>query len=73
MRSISNAQPEPPHRELAEAVERVRGGKRHPVIGPDALREAELLEGPLEDREGEFLLRGPQRLTRQQVPRWRSR
>ena len=67
MRSISNPETEPPDRQLAEPVERMGGRKRHPVIGPDRARQAKFLERALEDREGEFLLRGRQRFTGQQV------
>ena len=62
-----NPEPEPPHRQLAQPVERVRRRERDAVVGPDRLREAKLLEGALEDREGELLLRRRQRLARQQV------
>jgi len=63
-----DAQAEPPHREFAQAVERVRGREGHAVIRANGLRQSEFLEGPLEDGEGEFLLGGRQRLARQQVP-----
>jgi hypothetical protein len=52
-----NPQAEPPDRQFAEAVDRVRRGKRHPVVGADGARQPELLEGALEDGEREFLLR----------------
>src|SRR5688572_33502969 len=45
----------------------MRGRKRDAVIGPNHLRESKLLERALEDREGELLLGGQQRLARQQV------
>src|SRR5438045_9085770 len=45
----------------------MRGRKRDTVIGPNHLGEAKLLEGALEDREGELLLGGQQGLARQQV------
>ena len=35
-----DAQAEPPHRELAEAIEGMRGGKRQPVIGSNPSRAA---------------------------------
>src|SRR5262249_2107566 len=43
------------------------GRERHPIVGPDRVRQTEFLEGALKDREREFLLGGQQRLTRQQV------
>jgi hypothetical protein len=33
-----DAQAQPPDRQLAEAVQRMRRGKRDRVVGPDALR-----------------------------------
>ena len=51
-------QSQPPHGQLAEPVEGMRGRKRNTVVGPYPLREAKLLEGALKDREGEFLLGG---------------
>jgi hypothetical protein len=44
-----NAQPQPPDRQLAQAVERVRRGKGHAVVGADGVRQAEILEGALEE------------------------
>jgi hypothetical protein len=58
---------EPPHGQLAQSVEGMSRRKRDTVIGPNPLRETKLFEGALEHREGEFLLRGEQRLARQQV------
>src|SRR4029453_9265404 len=58
---------QPPAGQLAQPVEGMRGRKRDPVIGPNPQREPKLFEGPLEDREGEFLLGGEQRLARQQI------
>ena len=34
----ANVQAQPPDRELAEAIERVRGCKRNPVVGADRFR-----------------------------------
>jgi hypothetical protein len=45
----------------------MRGRKRDPVVGPDHLREPELLEGALEHGERECLLRREQRFAREQV------
>jgi len=58
----------PAERELAQPVQRVRGGKRHAVVGPNQLRQPKLLERPLEDGEGEFLLGGRQGFAGEEVP-----
>ena len=47
---------QPPHGELAQPVEGIRGRERDAVIGPNQLREAKLFEGAVEDGAGEFLL-----------------
>ena len=47
---------QPPHGQLAQPVQGMRGGKRNAVVGPNQLRKAKFLEGALEDREGELLL-----------------
>src|SRR4029077_10884283 len=44
-----NAQPQPPDRQLAEAIERRRRREGHPVVGADRGGEPKLLEGALED------------------------
>ena len=62
-----DSQTEPPHGQLTEPVEGLRGRERHAVVGPNHLRQAKLLEGALKDREGKFLLRGEERLARQEV------
>src|SRR5438132_13201101 len=62
-----DAQAEPPHRELAEAIEGMRGGKRQPVIGSNLLRETKFFERALENGKGKFLLCRRQRLTCQQI------
>ena len=62
-----NAETQPPHRQLAQAVEGVRGRERHAVVGPDGLRQAELLKGAFEDAERIALLRRGQRFTGEQV------
>src|SRR5688572_17646904 len=66
-------QSQPPHGQLAQPIEGLRGRKRAAVISPNHLREPKLLERALEDREGKCLLGGQQRLARQQVrhaPSW---
>ena len=63
-----DAKAEPPHRELAEAIEGMRGGKRQPVIGSNPSRETKFFERALEHGKGKFLLCRRQRLTRQQIP-----
>ena len=67
MRSMSMPEPQPPHRELAQAEEGVRAGEGHAVVGADGLGQAELLEHPLEDGEGVDLLGGRQRLAAEQI------
>jgi hypothetical protein len=62
-----DAETQPPHRQFAQAVERVRGREGHTVVGPDRVRQPKFLERPREHREGEFLLRGRERFARQQV------
>jgi hypothetical protein len=62
-----NPEAQPPHRQLAEAVQRMGRGKWHTVIGADHERQAKFLKGPLEHGEGEFLLRGAERFTGEQV------
>jgi hypothetical protein len=62
-----NAKPQPPDRELAQAIERRGGREGHAVIGANRRREPKFSEGVLEDREGELFLRRRQGLTREQV------
>lgn len=63
-----DAETEPPDGQLAEAVEGVGGGERHAVVRADHVRQAKVFERAFEDGEGESLLRGGQRLTRQEIP-----
>ena len=65
----ADAEPQPPNREFAQAVARVRGREGHTVVGANRLRQAEILEGALEDTEGIPLLRGRERFAGEQVPR----
>src|SRR5437667_4221101 len=58
---------EPPDGEFAEAVDRMGGRERHAVVGPNSPRQPKFLEGALEHREGEFLLRRREGFTGQQV------
>jgi hypothetical protein len=51
-----DAEPELSHGHFTQAVDRMRGGERHAVIGPNRARQANFLEGPLKDRQGEFLV-----------------
>lgn len=62
-----NPQPQPPDGQFAEAVERVRGRERHAIVGANRAGQPEVLERPFEDGEGELLLRGRERLARQEV------
>ena len=62
-----DAEAQPPDRELAQPVDGMRRGKRDAVVGANHLREAKLLEGTFEDREGKFLLRRQQRLASEEV------
>ena len=66
-------QPQPPDRQLAESVERVRGGEGHPVICADRLREPIFLKRALEDGEGVALLRRREGFTSRGESGWRSR
>jgi hypothetical protein len=50
---------QPPHGQLAQAVDGMRRRKRDAVIGPNHVRKPKLPEGALEDREGECLLVRP--------------
>jgi hypothetical protein len=62
-----NPEPKPPDRELAQAIEGVRGGERDAIVGANRLGQTEVLERALEDRERVAFLRRRQRLTGQQV------
>ena len=48
----ADAETEPPDGELAQPVQRVRGGEGHAVIRADGVGEPILLKRALEDREG---------------------
>ena len=61
---------QPPHRELAEPVDRMRR-RKDAVVGANYLGQAKLFEGAFEDREGESLLGRQQRFAREQYD-WRS-
>src|SRR4029078_394183 len=63
-----DAETEPPDRQFTQAIEGMPGGKWQPVVGPNSVWQAEFLKRPLEDRKGEFLLGGRQRLACQQIP-----
>ena len=68
-----NPETEPPDRQFAEPVDRMGGRERHAVVGPDHPRQPKFLEGALEHREGEFLLRRRAGLHRSAGSGWRSR
>src|SRR5262245_29718304 len=63
----SDAEPEPPHGEFAQAIERVRRREGHAVIRAQGVRQAEVLKGALKDAEGVPLLRRRERFTGQEV------
>ena len=67
MRSMRDAQPQPPDRQLAQAEQGMGAGEGHAVVGADGLGQAELLEDALEHGEGIDLLGGRQRLAGEQV------
>ena len=60
-------EPQPPDREFAQAVERVRRRKGRPIVGADGAGQAEIFECALKDGECEARLRRRQRLTREQI------
>src|ERR1043166_5751946 len=62
-----DAEPEPPHRELAEAIESVWACKGNAVVGADGLGQAELLEHGLKYREGVGFLGGGEGFAGEQV------
>ena len=65
----ADAEPEPPKRERGEAVEPVRGGERHPIVGADRRGQAALLEQAVERGDDRILARRLQRLAHQQIAR----
>ena len=48
-----NTESQPPDREFAQAIQRVRGRNGAAIVGPDGLRQTEFFERSLKDREGE--------------------
>ena len=66
-----DTEPQPPDREFAQAVERMRRRKGCSIVGADGAGQAEIFERPLKDREGKARLRRRQRLTRADSG-WRS-
>ena len=65
---VLNAQPDPPHVELREAVD-AGGGERHPVVGADGARQPVLAEEALENGPDAHALGRQQPVTGQQVAR----
>src|ERR1700682_5577598 len=57
-----DAEPEPPHRHLAQPEERIGACEGNAVVRADGLGETELLEDGLEHREGIGFLGGGERL-----------
>src|SRR6266545_2771165 len=51
-----NPQSQPPHRQLAQSVQRMRRREGHAIVGPNRSRETKFLKRALEYREREFFL-----------------
>lgn len=64
----SNAQPQPPHGQCAQPVERPKGGEGHAIVGPHRLGQAEFLKDAFENREGGAFARALERLTAEEIP-----
>src|SRR6187551_2455125 len=58
-----DAKAQPPHRELAQAEERMGAGEGHAVVGADRERQAEVLEGTLKDGKCKLFFGGRQGFT----------
>ena len=63
----ADAQPQPPDRERAQAVERVGRREGQAVVRPNGLRQTKLAEHPLERRDRQGQLGGFKRLTAEQI------
>ena len=63
----ADAEAEPPDGQLAQPVQRVRGGEGHAVVRADGVGEPVLLKRALEDGEGVAFLGGRERLAREQI------
>ena len=62
-----DAEPEPPHRHLAQPEERIGACEGNAVVRADGLGETELLEDGLEHREGIGFLGGGERLAGEEI------
>lgn len=62
-----DAKAQPPHRELAQAEERMGTGEGHAVVGTDRQRQAEVFERTLEYGKCELLFGGCQCLAAQEI------
>jgi hypothetical protein len=62
-----NAEAQPPDRQLAEPVQRMRGCERHAVIGTHRLRQPEVLKGALKHAKRVALLRRRERFAGNQI------
>ena len=62
-----DAQTQPSHRELGEAVEGVAAREWHAVISANHLRQSEVLESPLKNRKGIDFLGGGKGVTGDQI------
>jgi hypothetical protein len=65
----SNAEAQPPHRQLGQIEQRIWTGEGNTVIGADRQRQAALTKQPFEGREGDLLANRFQRLAEKQEAR----
>jgi hypothetical protein len=63
----ANAQPQPPHRELAQIEQRLRRSKRNAIIAADVGGQTTLLKKPFKPSKSLILFRGGQRFAGQQI------
>src|SRR6185437_10046661 len=63
----ADPQPEPPHGQFAQAVQRPRGRQGHAVVRANRGRQPELLKHALKDGKRRELARGFERFTSQEV------
>src|SRR5687767_1758102 len=63
----ADAEAEPPNGELAQSVQRVRGGEGHAVVRANGLGQPKLLKRALEDSEGVAFFGRRERFTGEQI------